>query len=312
MISVGAFRFLLDLMENGRGRTTAGMLDEVLGAEGRDVVGQGLLVPGPNRTAIDVPLADGDTVAPVMVDAETGAAHYFHPELGFCDCSPGRLRTWVVESRRLVGLIAQLLGMPASFRPVPLVEELLWDLGAPRLGRKNVPVLFGIRLGEADMRERIRQELHLRRGAEAALLLTAGRGVARDLTFPTVSKVVPIREVMDRHGGMALDLARLGALADLRHGYAEAAKRPVVCSADGSWISIHGREYTFRRKQAQIVRILYEAWNRGEEWLREEIVLAEAEYDSRRLLDAFKKNEVWREVIEVVDGRCRLRLDGGD
>jgi len=314
-VSVASLRLLMSLADYANPNTTADMLAEQAGVAAEALVAAGLFSPGPKLEMIHAQLSCDSTTAMVEVDFDGTGYCYLHPEDGYIPLPPERLRTWNLNLSRLTALLVQMLGMPASFRPIPLVEGLLWDLGTPRLGRKAIPVLFAVRLSEIGVREQIRRELGLRRGTSPALVLTSGRSIASDITLPTVSRIVPVLNALDRRVSEAkvspavLDLARLAALADSRPLYAEAVGGPVQCGPDGAWIRIHERQFTFRRKQAQIVRILYEAWGRGDEWLREEAVLAEAEYDSRRLQDAFKRNVHWREVIEVEDGCCRLRVD---
>lgn len=191
-ISVGSLGFLLSLADYGTPGTTADMLAERTGAEGERLVAEGLFSPGPNRTMIDVELSVGEGAALIEDDPASGGFRYLHPEDGYLPLAPWRLRTWRLDLPRLAALITHLLGMPASFRPTPLVDGLLWDLGSPRLGKKNIPVLFGVRLGESEVRTQMRRELDLRRGAPPALVLTSGRAVASDVTFPTVSRIEPV------------------------------------------------------------------------------------------------------------------------
>ena len=314
-ISVGALGFLLSLADFQDSATTADMLMERTDAESEKLVAAGLFSPGPNRTMIDVELSNGDGAALVEDDPVTGGFRYLHPEDGYIPLSPERLRTWRLNPPKLATLIAQLLGMPASFRPTPLVEGLLWDLGTPRLGRrKGIPVLFGVRLGESDVRTQVRRELELRQGAPLALVMTSGQSIASDITLPTVLNIVPVLDVLDKGASVTktspvvLNLARLAALANPRHAHADAIGGTVQCSPDGAWLRIGDQEYTFSRKQRTVIRLLYEAWERREEWVGEDWVLAEAEYDSKRLQDAFKTHPHWREVIEAKAGRCRLRV----
>lgn len=307
----------MSLADYANPNTTADMLAEQTGAAAEALVAAGLFSPGLKLETIHVQLSCDSTTAMVEIDFEGNGYCYLHPEDGYVPLSPERLRSWNLNLPRLAGLIAHLLGMPASFRPVPLVEGLLWDLGRPRLGRKTIPVLFAVRLGEIAVREQIRRELGLRRGAPSALVLTSGWSIASDVTLPTVSRIVPVVDVLDKQVSVTktspgmLDLVRLGALADPRPLYAEAVGGPVQCGPDGAWLRIGSRHYTFTRKQPAIIRLLYEAWERGDEWVSETWVLAQAEYDSKRLHDAFKTHPQWREVIEVEGGLCRLRSDEG-
>jgi hypothetical protein len=314
-ISVASLRLLMSLADFADPNTSADMLAEQTGAEAEALVAAGLFSLGPRLKIVDVQLSCDSTIALVETDFEGNGYCYLHPEDGYIPLPPERLRTWNLNLPRLAALIAHLLGMPASFRPVPLVDGLLWDLGTPRLGRKTIPVLFGLRLGEIAVREQIRRELGLHRGAPPALVLASGWSVTSDITLPTVSRIVPVVDVLNKQVSVAkispalLDLARLGALADPRPDYAEAVGGPVQCGPDGAWLRIGSRHYTFSRKQPAIIRLLYDAWKRGDEWVGEAWVLAQAEYDSKRLHDAFKTHPQWRDVIEVQDGRCRLRVE---
>ncbi len=316
-VSVASLRLLMSLADYANPNTTADMLAEQTGAQAEALVTTGLFSPGPKLEMILVQLSCDSTTAMVEIDFEGTGYCYLHPEDGYIPLPPERLRTWNLELSRLAALIARLLGMPASFRPVPLVEGLLWDLGTPRLGRKIIPVLFCLRLGEVGVREQVRRELALRRGSPPALVLTSGWSIASDMTLPRVSRIVPVLDALDKQVSVAksslavLDLVRLGALADPRPLYVDAVGGPMQCSPDGAWLRIGSRQYTFTRKQPAIIRLLYDAWERGDEWVGETWVLAQAEYDSKRLHDAFKTHPHWREVIKVEGGLCRLRSDEG-
>jgi hypothetical protein len=91
---------------------------------------------------------------------------------------------------------------------------------------------------------------------------------------------------------------------------APAARKPVTCADDGSWLRIHGREYKFSRGKKAVIRMLFEAWERGEEWVPLSDLLAGYEAGTR-LQDVFKdarehRKDEWREFIEIHDGRARL------
>lgn len=319
-ITVGSLSFLLSLAEGEEPGTTADMLTERTGTEGKDLVASGMFVPGPNRTMVNVELSNGDGVARVEDDPDTGGFRYFHPEDGYIPLEPERMLTWRLNLTQLALLVARMLGMPGSFRPTELVEGLLWDLGTPRLGtRKGQPVLFGVRLGESDVRAAMKAELHLRRGAQSALMLAPARSVAADLTLPAVLRIVPLADVLDRRQSTSktspavLDRGRLGALADPRPTHADAVSAPVQCSPDGAWLRIDGRELNVRGKKKMVLRLLFDAWENSTDWVDEEWLLGQAEYDSKRIEDVFKdkrpeKRNEWKQFIEVHDGKVRLKV----
>jgi hypothetical protein len=315
-LTARAFGFLLELAEQEPPVVTARILDEELGAQGASLIDGCLLLPGKPMKSIHVVLADGYTQAFVDFDHTTGTSRYFHPEVGFVDVAAGQLRAWRLDTATFVRLICRMLGLPPSRSPIPLVNGVLWDLGTPRLGRRTgIPVLFARRLVTADVRAGLRPELELRLGNQPALLMTSSRWVPGDVLLPGISRIVPVARVMQRCKALAeLDIERLAAFADPRPGLEARAALPVECTEDGSWLRIREQEYTFRGRKKRLIRLLYEAWARGDPWVGVKWLLAEAEYDSKRIEDVFRdgrasKRNQWKQFIEVNGGMCRLRID---
>ena len=81
------------------------------------------------------------------------------------------------------------------------------------------------------------------------------------------------------------------------------------CSEDGGYLRIHDREFHFKGHVGpRIIRILYEAWERGDPRQRTAHVLEEAESKSNAFSQAFSNKE-WKEVIGHADGYCWLKVD---
>ena len=305
-----AFRFLLALAESEPPVAAASIVVEEIGDELAVANALGLLVPGNNRAGVTAGPGDAELRPILAFDGSAGAVTCFHPDAGFVTVSTETLRTWRLDTVKLAAFIGRLLGQPASFRPATLVDGLLWELGTPRLGRAGIPVLFARRLTDEAARYRIRHELELRLGEKLSLLLTSDRRVAIDLVLPAVSAVVPVVESLDRTADAArLDFPRLATLAGQRQAAAPSRPDlPVDCEADGHWLKIHGKTYTFRGTQARIIRRLYEAWATGQEWVRVQDVLEVVESRSTKIAEAFKGKKEWKDVIEVAGGNCRLRV----
>lgn len=312
-LSARAFRFLLDFAESEPPVAAANIVAEEIGDELAVAINLGLLVPGGNRAGVTAEPEDAELRPILAFDGAASAVTCFHPDVGFVTVSTEALRTWRLDPAKLAAFIGRMLGLPASSQPVTLVDGLLWGLGAPRLGRAGMPLLYGRRLADEAARCRIRHELELRLGTKPSLLLTSARRVATDLALPAVSVVVPVADAMDRTSNIAsLDLSRLTGLAGQRPIAAPARPDlPVECEADGHWIKLNGKTYRFRGIQAQIVRRLFDAWAAGEEWLRAQYVLEDAESGSDRMSEAFKGKTGWKDVIEVKGGDCRLRVPQG-
>ena len=307
-----AYRFLLALTEMEPPRSPNRIVEECMGPSAELAKASRLLVPGP--TLDGVPAYPGDMeLRPILEeDEEAGTVTCFHPGDGFVAVPQEYRRTWCVDTDQLATIVARQLGLPTSFRPTVLMAGLLWDLGTPRLGQGNHPVLFARRLADEAARSRMRAELDLRLGQKPALLLTTAGHVAADLKLPTISKIVPVTAVLDRTSSVArLDLLRLAAMAGLARPQALGSTSPVECVENGRLIKIHGNIYRFQGKQAEVIRRLYEAWCNGVELIGEQEILEGVGSDSLKLRQLFRKSEKFSEVIDVKGGLCRLHV-GGD
>ncbi len=309
-LSVRSFRFLLGMAESERMSATAEVVEDRAGAEAPALIAHGLLVPGPNLTAVKAWPGDDEYREILETDAINGTVTCFHPDSGFVTLSDECLRTWRLDPGRLAVFLGRQLGLPASFKPVPVVDGLLWDLGTPRLDRTNTPVLFARRLGNEASRLRIRSELKLRRGSKQSALLTTAQRVDEDLVLPAVATVVPVVDTLVRGSDVArLDTSRLAAMIGVSSPVVSGPQAPVECEDNGRWIRIHGKTYQFGDTQGRVVRVLYDAWEAGGDWLREQDVLEQVDSGSTQIRRLFSRRADWHEVIEAHRGNCRLRVD---
>ena len=310
-LSVRCFRFLLGMAEWDRMNAAADVVDDRAGAEASALISRGLLVPGPNQASVKAWPGDDAYREILDADAVNGTVTCFHPDSGFVTLSDECLRTWRLVPEKLVMIVGRLLGLPGSFKPVPIIDDLLWEIGSPRLDRTNVPVLFARRLGSEPSRLRIRSEMELRRGrSKPAVLLTSAQHIHQDLVLPAVSKVVPVVDVLERGSDIAcLDTGRLAAMVGVATQVSPRTQAPVECEESGRWIRIHGKAYRFGETQGRVVRLLYESWEAGGDWMREQDVLEEVSSGSTQIRRLFKGRTDWQEIIEVQDGNCRLRVD---
>ncbi|CAK0745318.1 Protein of unassigned function [Azospirillaceae bacterium] len=309
-LSMKSFQFLLCMADMGSSWITNDSIEEEFGDDLPILKSHGLLFPGPNMDSIKAWPGD-DTFRPIIeFDEETETVLCFHPDDGFIRVSIDATRTWRLENSKFVQLICRMLGLPTSFRPEAIVNDLLWNMGTPRLGRSNVPMLFARELRNEEARRRIRTELELLLGGIPYVLLTPDRHVAFDLCLPAVSKIVQLEDIVDRFHPIArLNLDRLAAVICLNRSNIENTELAVECEADGHRIRIHGKTYSFRGMQAQFVRLLYDAWAQGDEWVRIQFALEQVNSTSRQIKWLFKGKEDWESVIEIKNGNCRLRVE---
>ena len=272
----------------------------------------GILTDGKPHESIWVQTADGFSEAAVIIDPGTKEILLYHPEEGPTPIPPDAVRRRLVDGDRFASwVLRQLMGVSPVRKSVTMIPECAWDLGTPRLGKRaGVRVVLARRLHDPAARERLAAEMLLVPTSQRVILLTTSH-VPPDLHIPRVTVVVPFRDVIMRHDDKAgLDMERLGMFLDRGSAVSLAARKPVACADDGSWLRIHDREYKFRRGKKAVIRMLFEAWERGDEWVPLSDLLAGYEAGTR-LEDAFKDNRAerkgeWRAFIEIHEGRARL------
>jgi hypothetical protein len=272
----------------------------------------GILTDGKPHDSIWVETADGFAEAAVIVDPDTNEVLLYHPEAGPTPIPPDGVRRRLVDGDRFASwMLRALMGVSAMRKPIVMIPGCAWDLGTPRLRKKaGVRVLLARRLHDPAVREKFAAEMLLVPATQRVIVLTTSI-VAPDLHIPRATVVVSIRDVITQHGDKTgIDRERLGMFLDRGSARAPAARKPVTCADDGSWLRIHGREYKFSRGKKAVIRMLFEAWERGEEWVPLSDLLAGYEAGTR-LQDVFKdarehRKDEWREFIEPHDGRARL------
>ena len=80
-------------------------------------------------------------------------------------------------------------------------------------------------------------------------------------------------------------------------------------NADYSEVSVGRRRYKLGRLQAKVVQELHQASLNGEPWLKNEELLSACGAKSARLVDLFKNQPEWRELVRQDNkGSCRLNL----
>ncbi len=264
------------------------------------------LVPSGNRAGyIEVDGRDYE----LEWDSERKAYRYFSPSAGWVTVPPDQLKSYKVHFEQLLSAIRQWLDMPERTQPETLLPELLWELGETWIGRRRMAVLFLRRASLPETLASVRTALlgYPRRGS--CLILTDtdssrhGPALPGDpILLPLPDLFSPNRDVLDR-----VDMETLATFVGMP---AQSTKEwtPVECSEDGGYLRIHDREYRFPgHTQKRIIRILYEAWERGEPRQRTASVLEEAESRSRTLSQAFSGcKEDWKSVIDYGGGYCWL------
>lgn len=272
-----------------------------------------ILIDGQPYDSIWVETVDGPIEAPVFVDPSTNEITLYHPEEGPKLISPDDVRRRKIDPDRFATwAMHALLKMPSTRNPEEMVPGYAWDLGTPRLGKKTgIKVVLARRLSNQTIREKIGHELSLTQSNPRPVVITTTPSIPSDLHIQRASAIVPLVDVLGRADDEpGLNLERIGMFAERGSITALDEKRAVECDADGAWLRIYGREYHFRRGKKAIIRMLFDAWEGGDEWVPVSNLLRDYEAGTR-LEDIFKDNrpghkDKWREYIEIKDRKARL------
>lgn len=279
------------------------------GDDGRILVDHKLLSPFTNQAeSIEIDGEDRE----LIWDSISRTHRYFSPSAGWVDVPEIRSKSYRVDFNVLLAMMRQWLGMASHVMPRVLEPELLWDLGETWISRRRVAVLFlrRARLPETITKARAALLSFPRRGS--SIIFTDGRPSEYGPDLPGNPVLVSLLDIfppdMDVLDGVDTDsLASLiGVAPDTVREWT-----PVECSEDGGHLRIHDQRYHFSGlTHKRIIRLLYEAWERGEPRLRTSYVLGEAESRSRAISQAFSGcKEDWKAAIGYGDGDCWLRVE---
>ncbi|WP_041785020.1 hypothetical protein [Rhodospirillum centenum] len=300
-----AVDLLLQILETPGASVTAAAI-ETLGPDlAAPLIGAGLLKPA-GHEATAVSMSDHDDV-PVNLtrSAENRGYGYFSPTAGWITV-PTELRT-----RHRVDIpmfMAQLLASldRRSAGTVPLIPELLWEVGDVRLGRRpqRVPLWFARRLHDQAVWRQVKGVAQARPAPGLRVLLTStafrrvpDEGVAGH-------EIISVPDVIDHNAGVALHPEILAARVGGRDHRSDG---PLAHTADFTVVTVHGKDYPFRgAKQRDLVRQLVDAFQRGAPRCLTAKVLEEANYNSsvNTIAKAFSGRDDWREFIAEDGGSC--------
>ena len=306
-ISRDAFNLLLRVIAQPRAVIDNAQITE--GDDGPILVDHKLLSTFTNQAeSIEIDGEDRE----LIWDSSSRTHRYFSPSVGWVDVPDICTKSYRVDFNVFLAMVRQWLGMSAHVTPRVLVPELCWDLGEIWISRRRVSVLFLRRAGLPETLTKARTALlsFPRRGS--SLILTDKRPSEYGPDLPGNPVLVSLLDIfppdMDVLDGIDAD-----SLASLI-GVAPNTVRewtPVECSEDGGRLRIHNQRYHFSGlTHKRIIRLLYEAWERGDSRLRTSYVLSEAESRSRTISQAFSGcKEDWKAAIGYGDGDCWLKVE---
>lgn len=307
-LSSAALDLLLKVVETPEGVISGSALDDYHAVEAVALKDSGLLKPHGHETGTASQSDHDDEPVTLSWSAEHGGLGYFSPSAGWVSVPADRTLRYRVDLPVLLARLMSPADVSSRSGPVPLIADLLWEIGEVRLGRRTrrVPVWFARRLHDPNVWRQIR-DMTLKRPTSSVRLILTSTSAQRMPDTPIAGHVpVSIRDVVDHTAGLAVHPDILAARLD---GSRRRDGNPLTHSEDYSVVTVHGKDHPFTGvKQRALVRQLIEAFEAGSPDCLTAKVLEEAGYSTsvNTIAKALSGRADWREFIEEGGGTCRI------
>ncbi|NGZ05131.1 MAG: hypothetical protein G8237_02125 [Magnetococcales bacterium] len=308
-ISRMTMELLAELCEGATPRTGGEKMSDHFPREGAEAIRLGALRPGPLQTMVP----DRSNHECHYVEAEWDAAsrgfRYFSADArGWVPVPKEDMLTWDLDLEWLMGWIGEQFGLSMPLSPKLLIQDRLWHLGNPWIGKRRCALFFTRRLGFASGYDQVVDALQERSGEPAGVLLTTSLWTIRNARFPGNHRVMRLHDCFppgEEHVRIDLD-----AIARVLSGTAvQERELPLRYSNDYSSITVSGRNFLFRGdKQKQVIGALINAWQRGEPRVRTQEVLEAIDSNATQITKLFHRHPDWKELIGYGDGYCWLLI----
>lgn len=305
-LTPAAVDLLLTIAEMPRAAIAGAILMDHYGAVAPALLERGLLTAGgdePTTTS----MADHDDV-PVTVtwSPEHRAVGYFSPTAGWVVVPTDRLSSYVLAFDKLLPCMLAPLFASKHRSVVPLLPDLLWEVGEVQLpGRaKPVPLWVGRRFGDAGVWSQFVGLTHTRAAPGLRIVLSFTPGARIPTEILNGHAIISVKDVARHADGLMIDPDLLAARVASGGRSTDAL---ITVAAEGAAVTVRGKRYKFTgSKQRAIIRQLYESWESGEpERLTTEVLEIAGYRDSVNTLGkAFSGNRDWKTFIGEGRGYC--------
>jgi len=301
-----AVDLLLRVMETRAAKVQAATLRQVAPRATDELLGAKLLVASGHIPVVTAMDAFEDEPIPAEWCAERRQFGY-HNSVG---------RWVVVDADELTALAVDyglgLAKMLVAFeragpsRPIPLIPDLVWDVGTIKLtGAKSpVPVWFARRLADPGVWSSLDPLFERRPPDEVRVVLTSTSGERIPITANRRNVVVSVADVVGSPGKLAISPQALGA----RVFPGQVQRRfPIDHSKDCGIVWHRGETLTFGGdKQRQLLQRLFAAYWAKSAVLRIAALLEDVGSGDQvnTLKKAFGRRTDWQRFIKFDDGNC--------
>lgn len=235
-----ALELLLSVIETPEAVVSGAVLGDYYAASSTVLTEAGLLKPD-GHEAVSVSQANHDDV-PVTVSwcPDGGGMGYFSPTAGWVTVPDERIGRFRVDFPAVIARLMLLAEWSSRMGPMPLIPDLLWEIGDVRLGRRTqrVPIWFGRRLHDPSVWRQVVNVAKSRPAPRLRVLLTSTPIHRLPEEALPGHLVIGVRDVIDFSTGLSVHPDILAARLDGSHRpNVEAA---IDLSPDGRRLTING------------------------------------------------------------------------
>ena len=305
-LTPGALELLLSAVETPEAAISGAVLNGHYASESVFLKENGLLKPHGHEAAFTSQADHDDAPVTLLWSAEDGGLGYFSPTAGWVSVPDDQIARFQVDLKTVIGELMGQVDWPSRSGPVPLVGDLLWEIGDVRLGRRTqrVPMWFARRLHEPPVWRQIRDLAKARPAPRLRVVLTS----TPSHRFPdeTISGhlLVGISDVIDFASGLAIHPDILAARLD--GSLAPDIGEALSLSPDGKQLVINGA-LTIRFRSdyhIAIIRKLVTGFREGKRFTAREL-LDHAQSSSDTLRQAFGTKK-WAQINPYLTTRDGL------
>lgn len=304
-----AVDLLLRVMETRAVKVQAATLRQVAPRATDELLGAKLLVASGHITVVTAMDAFEDEPIPAEWCAERRQFGYYNSVGRWVVVDADELAALAVDYGLALAKMLVAFERAGPSRPIPLIPDLVWDVGTIKLtGAKSpVPVWFARRLSDPGVWGNLDALFERRPPDEVRVVLTSTSGERIPITANRRNVVVSVADVVGSPGKLAISPQALGARVfpgQVQHRF------PIDHSEDCGIVWHRGETLTFGGdKQRRFLQILFAAYWSKSQVLRLAAVLEEVGYGRKvnTLTKAFGRGaEKWR-FIKVEDGNCWIQ-----
>lgn len=301
-----AVDLLLRVMETRTVKVLAATLRQVAPRATDELLGAKLLVASGNIPVVTAMDAFEDEPIPAVWCAARRQYGYHNSVGRWIPVDADELAALFVDYQLIFAKLLVNFDRTAPARPLPLVDDIAWDIGTIRLkGAKSpVPVWFARRLTDPAVWDRVAALLDRRPPDQVRVILTSTPGHRIPITIPKPNVVISIADVSISPGKLALSPQAVGK----RVFPGQAQRRfPIDHSEDYGVVYVHDEEFKFRGVlHRDFLAILFEAYWSGRPVRRIITALADAGFSEKTncLSKAFSGRTDWQTFIKYDEGNC--------